>query len=59
VAPALFLTAAGHDVDTVIDEGLTGTADPDVVTAATADGRISSHSAAPRHGSLGRLPGRS
>jgi predicted nuclease of predicted toxin-antitoxin system len=34
------LTDAGHDVDTVADEHLTGAPDPDVVDAATAAGRI-------------------
>jgi predicted nuclease of predicted toxin-antitoxin system len=34
------LQAAGHDVDTVIAEGLTGAPDPDVVVAATAADRI-------------------
>ena len=34
------LTGVGHDVDTVADEGLTGAADQDVVTTATAAGRI-------------------
>ena len=34
------LTDAGHDVDTVAEEQLTGAPDPDVVTAATAAGRI-------------------
>jgi predicted nuclease of predicted toxin-antitoxin system len=34
------LAAAGHDVDTVIDEELGGAPDPAVVAAATADGRV-------------------
>ena len=34
------LARAGHDVDTVSAEGLTGAPDRDVVTAATAAGRI-------------------
>ncbi|HYZ55022.1 MAG TPA: DUF5615 family PIN-like protein [Streptosporangiaceae bacterium] len=34
------LAHAGHDVDTVIDEGLAGAPDQDVVAAATAAGRI-------------------
>jgi predicted nuclease of predicted toxin-antitoxin system len=34
------LEGAGHDVDTVISEGLSGAPDPDVVAAATADGGI-------------------
>ena len=34
------LTSAGHDVDTVTQEGLIGAPDRDVVTAATAAGRI-------------------
>ena len=34
------LVKAGHDVDTVADEGLTGAVDPDVVAAATAEGRV-------------------
>jgi predicted nuclease of predicted toxin-antitoxin system len=34
------LTGVGHDVDTVADEGLTGAPDQDVVTTATAAGRI-------------------
>lgn len=37
---AAILQAAGHDVDTVISEGLTGAPDPDVVAAANAAGRI-------------------
>jgi predicted nuclease of predicted toxin-antitoxin system len=32
--------AAGHDVDTVRDEGLTGAADPDVMRAAIAGRRM-------------------
>jgi predicted nuclease of predicted toxin-antitoxin system len=34
------LVKAGHDVDTVADEGLTGAIDPDVVAAATAEDRV-------------------
>jgi predicted nuclease of predicted toxin-antitoxin system len=34
------LASAGHDVDTVADEGLVGAPDHDVVAAATAAGRI-------------------
>jgi predicted nuclease of predicted toxin-antitoxin system len=34
------LANAGHDIDTVADEGLTGAPDQDVVAAATAAGRI-------------------
>ena len=34
------LTSAGHDVDTVTHEGLTGAPDQDVVATATAAGRI-------------------
>ena len=34
------LASAGHDVDTVPGEGLTGAPDPDVVSAATGAGRI-------------------
>jgi predicted nuclease of predicted toxin-antitoxin system len=34
------LTDAGHDVDTVIDESLSGAPDPDVVIASTAAKRI-------------------
>jgi predicted nuclease of predicted toxin-antitoxin system len=37
---AAILETAGHDVDTVIGEGLTGALDPEVVAAATAAGRI-------------------
>lgn len=40
VSAAAILQGAGHDVDTVISEGLTGAPDTDVVAAATADGRI-------------------
>jgi predicted nuclease of predicted toxin-antitoxin system len=40
VSSAAILTSAGHDVDTVPQEGLTGATDPDVVAAATAAGRI-------------------
>jgi predicted nuclease of predicted toxin-antitoxin system len=34
------LTALGHDADSVMDEGLQGEADPEVVAAAHAEGRI-------------------
>jgi hypothetical protein len=34
------LTSAGHDVDTVGEEGLSGVPDPDVVAAAAAAGRV-------------------
>lgn len=34
------LVAAGHEVDTVEDEGLQGASDPVVVAAATAEGRL-------------------
>jgi predicted nuclease of predicted toxin-antitoxin system len=34
------LVAAGHDVDTVLDEGLAGASDPQVVAAATVTGRL-------------------
>ncbi|MFY9619042.1 MAG: DUF5615 family PIN-like protein [Pyrinomonadaceae bacterium] len=34
------LTALGHDVDAVFDEGLSGKADPDVLRAATDEDRI-------------------
>ena len=34
------MTGAGHDVDTVIQEGLIGAPDRDVVAAATVTGRI-------------------
>ena len=37
---AATLASAGHNVDTVSSEGLTGAADPDVVSAATGAGRI-------------------
>jgi len=37
---AAILEIAGHDVDTVIGEGLTGALDPEAVAAATAAGRI-------------------
>jgi predicted nuclease of predicted toxin-antitoxin system len=37
---AATLASAGHDVDTVQGEGLTGAPDPDVVSAATGAGRI-------------------
>lgn len=34
------LTRAGHEIDTVVEEGLTGSPDPDVVGAATTAGRL-------------------
>lgn len=34
------LTAAGHEVDTVVHEGIGGAPDPDVLHAAAADGRL-------------------
>jgi predicted nuclease of predicted toxin-antitoxin system len=37
---ATILASAGHDVDTVPNEGLVGAPDQDVVAAATAAGRI-------------------
>ena len=40
VSSAAILTGAGHDVDTVTQEGLIGAPDQDVVAAATAAGRI-------------------
>ena len=40
VSSAVILTSAGHDVDTVTEEGLGGALDQDVVAAATAAGRI-------------------
>ena len=40
VSSSAILTSAGHDVDTVTQEGLIGTPDQDVVAAATAAGRI-------------------
>jgi predicted nuclease of predicted toxin-antitoxin system len=40
VSSAAILTNAGHDVDTVIAEGLVGAPDQDVVAAATAADRI-------------------
>jgi predicted nuclease of predicted toxin-antitoxin system len=40
VSSAAILASAGHDVDTVSAEGLTGAADQDVVTTATAAGRV-------------------
>jgi len=40
VSSAAILTSSGHDVDTVIEEGLVGAPDRDVVSAATAAGRI-------------------
>jgi predicted nuclease of predicted toxin-antitoxin system len=40
VSSAAILATAGHDVDTVSAEGLTGAADQDVVITATAAGRV-------------------
>jgi predicted nuclease of predicted toxin-antitoxin system len=40
VSSTAILTGAGHDVDTVSDEGLVGAPDQDVVAAATAAGRV-------------------
>jgi predicted nuclease of predicted toxin-antitoxin system len=40
VSAAAILTGAGHDVDTVGQEGLSGAPDPDVVAAASAAGRV-------------------
>jgi len=40
VSSAAILASAGHDVDTVGQEGLSGAPDPDVVAAATAAGRV-------------------
>jgi predicted nuclease of predicted toxin-antitoxin system len=40
VSSAAILTSADQNVDIVTDEGLTGAPDHDVVTAATAAGRI-------------------
>jgi predicted nuclease of predicted toxin-antitoxin system len=40
VSSAAILTSADQNVDTVTDEGLTGAPDHDVVSAATAAGRI-------------------
>jgi predicted nuclease of predicted toxin-antitoxin system len=37
---AAILAGAGHDVDTVGQEGLGGATDPEVVAAATAAGRV-------------------
>ncbi len=37
---AAILASAGHDADTVIAEHLAGAPDPDVVTAASAAGRV-------------------
>lgn len=34
------IAAAGHDVDTVADEGLEGSSDPDVLEAARTEGRM-------------------
>jgi predicted nuclease of predicted toxin-antitoxin system len=38
---AAILAGAGHDVDTVGQEGLSGATDPEVVAAATVAGRVS------------------
>lgn len=40
VSSAAILARAGHDVDTVGEEGLSGASDPEVVAAATAAGRV-------------------
>jgi predicted nuclease of predicted toxin-antitoxin system len=40
VSSAAVLTAAGHDIDTVPGEGLTGRPDQDIVSAATTAERI-------------------
>ena len=40
VSSAAILASAGHDVDTVPAEGITGAPDQDVVAAATQAGRI-------------------
>ena len=40
VSCAAILARAGHDVDTVGEEGLSGAPDPEVVAAATATGRV-------------------
>jgi predicted nuclease of predicted toxin-antitoxin system len=40
VSAGAILASAGHDVDTVPAEGLTGAPDPDVVSAAARAGRI-------------------
>jgi predicted nuclease of predicted toxin-antitoxin system len=40
VSSAAILISAGHDVDTVIQEGLIGAPDQDVAAAATTAGRI-------------------
>ena len=40
VSSAAILARAGHDVDTVGEEGLSGAPDPEVVAAATAAGRV-------------------
>jgi hypothetical protein len=40
VSSTAILASAGHDVDTVTHEGLIGAPDRDVVTSATAAGRI-------------------
>ncbi len=46
VSAAAILQTAGHDLDTVTAEGLTGAPDPDVVAAATAAAVPSSPSTA-------------
>jgi predicted nuclease of predicted toxin-antitoxin system len=40
VSSAAILARAGHEVDTVGEEGLSGAPDPEVVAAATAAGRV-------------------
>lgn len=40
VSAARILRAAGHDADTVQEEGLAGASDPDVMQAAVADHRM-------------------
>lgn len=40
VSSAAILAGAGHDVDTVGQEGLSGAPDPEVVAAAAAAGRV-------------------
>lgn len=40
VAAKDLLVGLGHQVDTVVDEGLTGRPDQDVLAAAVADGRV-------------------
>ena len=59
ISSTAILTSAGHDVDTVTQEGLIGAPDRDVVTAATAAGRITmSTFASRRNRSNNVLPGR-